>query len=99
MTELLDFFWTIGSIVLLMISFVTRPTIVKCPDGWYADSGVRRSGAFSCARTIVGNPDNDGVNGHPEQGVQSPARLLGKVYCTGGALPIIVDQQTVGCSK
>jgi len=87
------------SICILLSAFITRPVAARCPAGWYVDSGIRRSGEFSCRPQIVGDPLYDGAGGYPERGVQPPGRLRGHIYCTGGSVPIVVDINIVGCMR
>ncbi len=86
------------SIVLLCASAVTRPARALCPVAWH-DEGVRADGEFGCRPDPVGDPDQDGVWGHPDVSVQQPGEVWGRIYCTGGAHPIVVDERAVGCQR
>lgn len=88
----------LASALILLWMAVTRPDHAACPRGWRHE-GVRRDGSFSCLRPLLGDPDYDGVHGWPDRSVQPPGELWGRIYCTGGAAPIVVDQRTVGCQR
>ncbi len=99
---LLDLLCAIATVVVLCCAAVTRPTSARCP--WDSDlrTGVRDDGRFICWPHPVGPPgveDWDGTWQRPERSVQPTWRLGGRVYCTGGARPIVVDYRTVGCQR
>ena len=86
------------SVVVLCWSMATHPTQRRCPDGWWLPEGVRRSGAFVCRPSPIGG-DDDVLTGK-STGVQPPGAIRGRVYCTGGSVPIVrYDGLTVGCSR
>lgn len=89
----------LASIVILLSTFVTRPVAARCPGGWYINSGIRRDGSFTCAPKLSGDPLYDGAGGYPERGLEPPGILAGKIYCTGGSVPIVVSSTVVGCSR
>lgn len=76
---------TIATIAIMLVSIVAQPTRANCPAGWYAE-GVRPSGSFVC---------------HEGNGVPVPPGRIGmRVYCTGGAVPVLRnDGATVGCMR
>lgn len=78
------------TLVILAASAVCRPESAKCPRGTYLHTGIRSSGSFACARSLIG-PENDAV--------QPPGILLGRIYCTGGSRPIVVNERVVGCQR
>jgi hypothetical protein len=84
--------------VLALVNLLTQPTHASCPHGWH-HNGVRVSGDFMCERAPVGDPDQDGVWGRPDHSVVPSGLLPGKVYCTGGAHPIVVNERVVGCQR
>lgn len=84
--------------VITLINLLTQPTRASCPRGWH-HNGVRTGGDFVCEPAPVGDPDQDGTWGHPERSVVPDERLPGKVYCTSGAKPIVVNERTVGCQR
>lgn len=88
----------IANVVVLCIAMALHPAAGRCPRGWHHD-GVRRSGAFACTHDPVGDPDWDGTHGRPDRSVVPPGELRGRVYCTGGAAPIVVDDRAVGCQR
>ncbi len=92
--------------VIVVVLFVLRlivgwpqPDTATCPAGYDLRTGVRRTGWFECWPAVVGDPDYDGTWGKPERGVQPPGILSSRVYCTGGSVPIVVNQHTVGCQR
>lgn len=86
------------SVLILTVAAIYRPETAQCPPRWHND-GVRRSGAFTCVRMPVGDLDFDGTWGRPERSIVPPGLLHGAIYCTGGALPIVIDDRTVGCQR
>ena len=87
-----------ASLAMLFLAMATTPTRAVCPPGWYLN-GVRSSGAYCCVRTPVGDPDWDGTWQRPERSVQPPGELCGRIYCTGGSRPIVVNERVAGCQR
>jgi len=90
------------SVVLLCWSMVTRPAAATCPAGWYVN-GVRPSGVYECRRAPGGDPLYDGAGGFPDRSVERPGWYRSRIWCTGGAHPIVVledrEARTVGCQR
>ena len=76
-----------------------RPRQARCPVGHDLRTGIRTSGEFECWRSPPGNSLYDGAGGFPERSPQSKAILSGRIYCTGGGQPIVVNERTVGCQR
>ena len=90
----------VAAMVGLVGEYCTRPTRVQCPSGYDLRTGVRRTGDFVCWPSPMGDPRYDGaVEGYPERSVQSNAVIGGRIYCTGGAVPIVVDYRTASCQR
>lgn len=87
------------TVVVLCVTMALQPSRARCPEGWYVE-GVRRSGAFTCKRKLIGGEhDSPGIE---DTAVQPPGELSGRIYCTGGATPIFVydrTARTVGCQR
>lgn len=84
-----DLVYLFASVFLAAAAFVGaavyRPVRAACPPAWHHD-GVRRSGAFECTRSPVGD-------------TWPPGRLEGRIYCTGGTVPVVVTERVVGCQR
>lgn len=78
------------SLAIIVVAAVVQPERAQCPRGSYLHTGVRMSGRFECARTLLGR-ENDAE--------QPPGILHGRIYCTGGSSPIVVNERTVGCQR
>lgn len=89
---------TAASVLCLLVAMAIHPTRARCPDGFYVE-GVRSWGGFTCHRQPVGDPNLDGTYGRPDVSVEPGGELAGRLYCTGGAVPIVVDSRTVGCQR
>lgn len=68
---------------------------VTCPPGWYIE-GVRPSGRTQCRPTPPPScgepvPPNNAPCAHDERTI--PLEL----YCTGGSVPIVVNERVAGC--
>lgn len=87
------------ALAIAAIAMCTHPSRANCPDGHDLRMGIRRSGDFECWSRPVGDPDYDGTFGKPERSVQPGPVYRGRIYCTGGAQPIVVDYRTVGCQR
>jgi hypothetical protein len=92
----------VAFVVTVMLASVLPP-VAQCPRGWNLQEGVRRDGPdvgeFACYAPLppcCGEPA-----GKLECQRQCPAvdRFHSRIYCTGGAKPIIVDERTVGCQR
>lgn len=95
MTELL---LRMASLVVMAIAMVTRPTSAACPAGMH-NNGIRPSGRFECLFAPTGDPDADGTWRRPDRSTVRPGELAGRIYCTGGAHAIVVDDRVVGCQR
>jgi len=84
------FLFTICTVAILIGSSIVQPAAATCPVGTYLHTGVRADGRFECARSLVG-PENDAV--------QPPGVLGGRVHCTGGSRPIVVNERVAGCQR
>jgi hypothetical protein len=74
---------------LIGVLFAPPSAHGSCPRGWRLVE-LQRSGEYTCHRNLVG-PEND---------AREPAgELHGRVYCTGGAVPIIDASNIVGCMR
>lgn len=89
----------IASLLLSVLGPCARPTRAHCPAGYDLRTGIRGSGAFECWPSPKGDPLYDGAGGFPERSVQSDAIVRSRIYCTGGAHPIVVNERTVGCQR
>jgi hypothetical protein len=94
----------VASLMIILACAVTRPTRARCPDGWILSTGVRTvdgplgaRGTYACERPPIGG-DTDVLTGK-STAVQPPGKIYGRVYCTGGSSPIVVDHRIVGCSR
>ena len=91
-------FWLFLSAILLAAGFMIRNDQAHCPPSWH-NTGVRPSGNFSCVRAPVGDPRQDGTFGQPDTSVVPPGEIRGRIWCTSGMHPIVVDDRTVGCQR
>lgn len=94
----------VASLVILLACAVYRPQRATCPSGWVLATGVRTvdgplgsRGSFACERPPIGG-DSDVLTGK-STAVQPPGELRGRIYCTGGASPIVVNERIVGCQR
>jgi hypothetical protein len=82
------------SIVELMILVVLVALArARCPEGWSVN-GIRPDGSYECLSPIprgCGEPVGDSPPCPPT------TLSRGRIYCTGGSVPIVVDNRTVGC--
>lgn len=89
-------FWC--SLALIAICALVHPSRMDCPAGWH-NNGVRPAGHFECTQAPVGDPDWDGTWQRPERGYIPDGVLHGRIYCTNGFQPIVVNERTVGCQR
>lgn len=82
----------LATLAVLCAAMLTRPPRAECPSGWWLD-GVRPDGSFTCAHVDAG----DRREWPPLEAL--PDEIDGRVYCTGGARPIVVNYRTVGCQR
>lgn len=94
----------LASVLLCIACAFVRPTRGECPPGWYVLDGVRTSdswrgqrGSFSCQRPPLGG-DDDTLTGK-QTAVDQPGVLYAQIHCTGGTLPIVVNERIVGCQR
>ncbi len=77
--------------------FVARPVEWYAAPGWYME-GVRPDGSTRMRPAPVGNPENDGTNGHPDVTPFDPRWIGLRIYCTGGSRPA-VSADRVWCAR
>lgn len=110
MVTLADLAAAIMTVLILLVSFITRPKRARCPDTYDLRTGIQASGRFNCWPHPVAPPgwnyrrdgrieDWDGTFGKAERSLQSEAAIGGKLYCTNGTRPIVIDYRTVGCQR
>src|SRR5688572_6018254 len=85
------------AIVVLIAVSVIRPTSAACPRGHYVE-GVRPSGETRCLPVPAPSRGCAGSRACPD-GPPYRTQLPLQIYCTGGAIPIVVDERTVGCTR
>lgn len=98
MTE--DIVNAIALLVLALVVAILRPSSAQCPPGWSLGEGIRRTGEFAC----YSPPPRDcgDVRGPFERPCKPspmwPSKVRrARIHCTGGSIPIVVDERTVGC--
>lgn len=81
---------------------VAAPTKASCPTGWSLGEGVRRQGPrvgeYACHAPLprcCGEPVHDGTGCN--RACPPTKKYIGRIYCTGGMLPIVVNERTVAC--
>jgi hypothetical protein len=85
--------------LLLALATCSPPERAQCPVGWFAE-GVRPDGSTTCVHAPPRHcGDAAGSAGEQAPCVYEERRMAMRVYCTGGAHPIIVDERTVGCQR
>lgn len=87
------------SILLLCCSFIVRPQHARCPEHHDLRMGIRRSGEFQCWATPSGPVEYDGTWERRDRSKQSGAILTGRLWCTNGTSPIVVNERVVGCQR
>lgn len=92
---------TMVELVALLLAALL-PQHAVCRDGWHLDMGVRVDGpdvgSYSCAPPLpLCCEDAAG----PCEHVKCPdrPREFGRIYCTNGTIPIVVNERTVGCQR
>lgn len=88
----------IASICLFIWCILFQPVSFHTPDGWYVN-GIRKDGVFWFIHKPNGHPDNDGTYGKPDDSSDDFRFLKGKIYCTGGTYPIVLNESVVGCQR
>jgi len=83
---------------ILVWTALYEPNRGGCPAGWHHE-GIRKTGRYECVRAPVGSMDFDGTWGKPDRSYVPPGRVESRIYCTGGAQPIVVNERTVGCQR
>lgn len=79
------------SVLVLAVAMLLQPARAACPHGW-VQAGVDRAGAFSCVHELVGR-DWD------PKAYRPAGTVYGRIYCSGGTVPLQVDERTVGCGR
>jgi hypothetical protein len=97
-TDAITFIIGAMTLVVMLGSFVMRPQFARCPDGWHHD-GVRPTGVFSCIRKPVGDDHRDTRGILHDDSLEPRGELWGQLYCTGGSLPVVVDDRVVWCQR
>jgi hypothetical protein len=85
----------LAGLALCLVAIVLAailPARAACPPGWALGEGIRPNGEYACHAPL---PRDCGEDGQPP--CAPPARRPGRVYCTGGHVPVTVDGRTVAC--
>ena len=71
--------------------------VARCCTGFYVE-GVRPSGVTRCVKALPDlHPEECwGRHACPDTKESAPWYPLA-IYCTGGSVPIVVDERTIGC--
>jgi hypothetical protein len=95
-----DLLCSLASTVILLACIALEPRQAACGVGWHVEA-VRPSGRYVCRLNPA--PEVNRVSsrgGWVDASADTPdLELAGKVYCTGGARPIIATDRVVGCSR
>jgi hypothetical protein len=84
----------VAAIIALIVSLVWTP-IARCPDGYYVN-GVRPSGRSTC-REVPPTRDCGEPKWSPP--CPEPRTFPVRIYCTGGSVPLVLDDATIGCMR
>lgn len=84
------------SAIVLLAASVVRPHRASCPQGFHNDGVRLETGRFDCRRP-PGLPDWTGTG--VDRGEVPPGTLSGRIYCTGGTMPVVVSSRVVGCQR
>lgn len=84
--------------MLIVIAFVRHgQTTARCDVGEYVE-GVRPTGKTRCVRVPATETDCRGARAcHPDEEPVYTREL--EIYCTGGSVPVVVDERTIGCQR
>lgn len=98
---MIDAFVVLVILLVDALLVVMMPRIARCPPKWSLAEGVRRSGVNVGEFACYSPPPR--TCGEPKGPYEVPCppseKFHARIYCTGGALPIVVDDRTVGCSR
>lgn len=93
---MMEIILALASEVLLLWAMATHPIRGHCPKAWYVE-GVQPAGDYACVKTPARNVC-DTKAGCAGDEPRDP-RLRSRIYCTGGSVPVVVDDRTVGCTR
>jgi hypothetical protein len=83
--------------LLALVVAILQPSSARCDRGWSLGEGIRRDGRFACYSPP---PHDCGEPRGPYERPCPPARKkYARIYCTGGSVPVIQDERTVGCTR
>ena len=80
-----------------VLGALLAPAIARCPPGWYVN-GVRPSGIYEC-RPVLGRPERDISDARARLESGDSRAITGRLRCTGGDSPVVIDSRTVGCRR
>jgi hypothetical protein len=91
--------FTMITVLVLLFAAFERPTRLHAPRDWYFE-GIRPDGETTLKPNPplgCGEPTGTAAEQRP---CPDDHRAIGaRIYCTGGSVPIVVDDQTVGCTR
>jgi hypothetical protein len=82
-----------GFIEIVVLAIMLALSRGKCPVDWSVN-GVRPTGSYECLGPLKPRGCGESAISPP---CMRPASSLGRIYCTGGSQPIVIDHRTVGC--
>lgn len=89
----------LGSVALMIVALAVTPAgrdSATCAPGFDLAMGIRTSGEFECWSSP---PAGCEAAKGPWVPCPKPRITRGRIYCTGGAHPIVVNYRTVGCQR
>ncbi len=82
-------------LIVLVVMTLMPPQTKRCELGFTLHEGVRRDGNYACWGKLLpvgcGEPED-----HPIP-CKRPEITRSRIYCTGGSVPVIVNERTVSC--
>jgi len=85
------------SLLVFFVAAVTRPRTARCPRGWWLDEGVRPDGTYECSPLPPPKWRRSPRGGWEDESADDDGAIGGRVYCTGGSVPVDVDGIAVSC--
>ena len=86
----------LANVVVVAAALAPRcPDRASCPRPDYAN-GVRPDGSYEC-RLVLGTPEHDLDDARARRDLPDGCAIPGRIVCTGGHRPIVVDGRTVAC--
>jgi len=93
-----SFYWSIVSLLVLVLAGVTKPTTVECAKGFYIESRRDKgAGRYECRQVVPASKHEPRGHEPDEMIIGYDGAIQGEIWCHDGKIPIVVGDRLIRC--